>query len=77
MKSSFHEVSVGTSFHFLIPSPATSKAQGLPSAATQSTGTSLKSIHLGASYPLVMTNSLLLKMAIGIVNLAIKNDDFP
>ena len=29
------------------------------------------------SYPLVMTNSLLLKMAMEIVDFPIKNDDFP
>ena len=31
----------------------------------------------GADYPPVMTNSLLLKMAIEIVDLPIENGDFP
>ena len=31
----------------------------------------------GLDYPLVMTNRLLLKMAIEIVDLPIKNGDFP
>jgi len=57
---------VNLSVFFLIQSPKSPKSPK-----------SRKTIGCCSSYPLVMTNSLLLKMAIEIVSFPIKNGDFP